>query len=54
MDNLHYPRLLSKDYPNIMEVSKEIINLKAILALPKGAGNIFFPIFMGSMKHLFI
>ena len=36
MENLHYLRLLSKDYPNIMEVSKEIINLKAILALPKG------------------
>ena len=36
MENLHYLKLLAKDYPNAMEVSKEIINLKAILALPKG------------------
>lgn len=36
MDNLRYLKLLAKDYPNVMAVSKEIINLKAILALPKG------------------
>ena len=29
-------RLLSKEYPNIKAASAEIINLSAILALPKG------------------
>ena len=36
MADLKYLRRLSKDYPNIMAASAEIINLKAILALPKG------------------
>lgn len=36
MHNLQYLKLLSKDYPNLNAVSREIINLKAILALPKG------------------
>lgn len=36
MEKLQYLKLLAKDYPNIKSVSKEIINLKAILALPKG------------------
>ena len=31
-----YLRLLSKEYKNITEISEEIINLKAILNLPKG------------------
>ena len=31
-----YLKLLSKEYKNITEVSEEIINLKAILNLPKG------------------
>ena len=31
-----YLRLLSKEYKNITEVAEEIINLKAILNLPKG------------------
>ncbi|PWM68339.1 MAG: class 3 fructose-bisphosphatase [Eubacteriales Family XIII. Incertae Sedis bacterium] len=35
-NNLRYLQLLAKDYPNTMAVFKEIINLKAILALPKG------------------
>lgn len=34
--NLNYLELLSNDYPNIGAVSTEIINLKAILSLPKG------------------
>ena len=29
-------KLLSKEYPNIKAASAEIINLNAILALPKG------------------
>jgi fructose-1,6-bisphosphatase-3 len=36
MERLNYYKLLSKQYPNIDEVSKEIINLSAILSLPKG------------------
>ena len=32
----HYLELLSKEYPNIKAASAEIINLKAILSLPKG------------------
>ncbi len=35
MTNLKYLNLLSKQYPNIPDVSTEIINLKAILNLPK-------------------
>ena len=31
-----YLKLLSKEYKNITEVTEEIINLKAILNLPKG------------------
>ena len=34
--NLKYLRLLAKDYPNIAEASSEIINLQAVLKLPKG------------------
>lgn len=36
MSDLKYLNRLSKDYPNILAASAEIINLKAILALPKG------------------
>ncbi|WP_204700460.1 fructose-1,6-bisphosphatase [Halanaerobacter jeridensis] len=35
MNDLKYLKLLSKQYPNIPAVSTEIINLKAILNLPK-------------------
>ena len=35
MDDLKYSKLLSKQYPNVPAVSTEIINLKAILNLPK-------------------
>ena len=31
-----YLKLLSKEYKNISEVTEEIINLKAIINLPKG------------------
>ncbi|MBQ4649444.1 MAG: fructose-1,6-bisphosphatase [Firmicutes bacterium] len=36
MADLKYLNRLAKDYPNKMAASAEIINLKAILALPKG------------------
>ncbi|MCS4465810.1 fructose-1,6-bisphosphatase [Clostridium botulinum] len=35
-DNLRYLKLLSKQYPSISSASSEIINLQAILNLPKG------------------
>lgn len=35
-DNINYLKLLSKQYPNIDSVCTEIINLRAILSLPKG------------------
>ncbi|MDR3595308.1 fructose-1,6-bisphosphatase [Clostridium sp.] len=35
-NNLNYLKLLSKQYPTINEASTEIINLQAILNLPKG------------------
>ena len=35
-DELHYLRLLAKQYPTVQAASKEIINLQAILNLPKG------------------
>ena len=35
-DNLHYLRMLAKQYPTVQAASTEIINLQAILNLPKG------------------
>ena len=35
-NDLHYLRLLSQSFPTIAEAAKEIINLEAILNLPKG------------------
>ena len=34
--DLHYLQLLSQSFPNVAEASTEIINLQAILNLPKG------------------
>ena len=36
MQDLRYLRLLAMSFPNVAEASKEIINLQAILNLPKG------------------
>ena len=36
MSDLRLLEILSKDYPNIKAASAEIMNLNAILALPKG------------------
>ena len=35
-ENLHYLKMLAKQYPNVQAASTEIINLQAILNLPKG------------------
>ena len=35
-DTLHYLRMLAKQYPTVQAASTEIINLQAILILPKG------------------
>ncbi len=35
-DTLKYLKLLSKDYPNVQSAASELINLSAILNLPKG------------------
>ena len=40
MADLKYLNRLSRDYPNIKAASAEIINLRAILALPKGSSII--------------
>lgn len=37
MTTIDYLKLLAKQYPTIADVTTEIINLKAILNLPKGA-----------------
>ena len=45
MDNYYnkekYLKLLSKEYKNINEVAEEIINLQAIINLPKRNRNVF-------------
>lgn len=45
-----YLERLSQLYPTIAKASTEIINLQAILNLPK-VRNIFLRISMGNMKH---
>lgn len=41
MNDLHYLKLLAKDFPNEQVCGAEIINLRAILALPKGTEYFF-------------
>jgi len=36
MNNLEYLKIISKQYPSLEEVTREIINLSAIINLPKG------------------
>ena len=40
-DKLKFLQLLSKSFPSIAATSTEIINLKAILNLPKGTEHFF-------------
>ena len=37
--DLRYLQLLSRQYPNVQAASSEIINLKALLTLPKGTNH---------------
>ena len=39
--NEHYKQLLARKYPNATSVLAEIVNLKAILSLPKGIEYFF-------------
>lgn len=48
---LKYLKLLSKQYPSISSASAEIINLEAVLSLPKGTEH-FYLIYMVNMNHL--
>ena len=48
---LKYLKILSKQYPSISKASTEIINLEAILNLPKGTEH-FISDIHESMKHL--
>ena len=41
MTDPHYLRLLAREYPNADAVASEIINLNAILCLPKGTEYFF-------------
>ena len=50
MNDFKYLKELSKQYPNISAASAEIINLQAILNLPKGTEH-FVPICMGSTRN---
>ena len=47
MSDLRYLQLLSRSFPTIADASTEIINLEAILNLPKGTEH--FPV---SYTHL--
>lgn len=49
-EEFKYLNLLAKQYPNITSASTEIINLQAILNLPKGTSTLFL-IFTVSMKR---
>ena len=52
-EELHYLQLLAKQYPTVQAASTEIINLQAILNLPKGTEHLF-PISTGSMRRFCI
>ena len=42
-DDLRYLQLLSRSFPTIADASTEIINLEAILNLPKGTEHFLSP-----------
>lgn len=48
--DIRYLELLSHSFPTIASASTEIINLEAIMNLPKGTEH-FWPIYMESMRH---
>ena len=41
MRELEYLKLLSKDYPTLRDAAREILELKALLSLPKGTEYFF-------------
>ena len=45
----HYLQLLSQSFPTVADASTEIINLQAILNLPRGR-SISLPIYTESMR----
>ena len=49
-ENILYLEALSEQYPNIQSAAAEMINLHAILDLPKGTEH-FLPIFTVSTRH---
>mgnify|MGYP000326136422 CR=1 FL=1 len=42
-ENLHYLKMLARQYPTVQAASTEIINLQAILNLPKGTEHFMSP-----------
>ena len=53
-DDLHYLQLLSQTFPTIADASTEIINLEAIMALPKGTEHFLADIHgeSGAFQHV--
>ena len=53
MNNIKYLKLLSKQYPSISKASAEIINLEAILNLPKGTEHFLTHVQMAHILHVY-
>ena len=53
MRDLDYLRLLSREYPTVRSACSEIINLRAIMGLPKGT-EYFFSDLHGEFAEKFI
>ena len=51
--NLKFLQSLATQYPSVAKACTEIINLQAILNLPKGQ-NILFLMYMGSTSNFYI
>lgn len=49
--DLRYLQLLSRQYPNVQAASSEIINLQAILNLPKGTEHFMSDLHGECMRH---
>ena len=51
-DDLKYLRLLSKQFPSVQKASTEIINLQAILELPKGTEHYLYILYAEFGRNL--
>ena len=51
-EDLHYLKMLARQYPNVQAASTEIVNLQAIRNLQR-APSILFPTCTGNMKPSF-